>query len=98
MSWKNTIRKDLRPEDYRERDARDKSMEASRRREVDRRIEKVQEDLKEVRNFISFFHNHTQAEDWEYDLAPSLKSIDEFKKHLEEEIKEYYERQNYQGE
>ena len=38
MSWKNTIRKDLRPEDYRERDARDAMMESSRIKDIDRRI------------------------------------------------------------
>ena len=91
------IRKDLRPEDYRERDARDAMMESSRIKEIDRRIKKVKQDLQEVKNFITGFHNHTDGEDWEYDEAPSLKAFDNLKEELEKEIEEYYEHLNYQG-
>jgi hypothetical protein len=98
MSWEDTIRKGLTPEDYREMDARDAMNAPSHAKEMDRIIKKVQDDLKEVKNFITAFHNHTGSDDWEYDLQPSLRAFDNLKKELEEEIKEYYERQNYQGE
>ena len=97
MNWEDTIRKDLRPEDYREMDARDAMNAPSHAKSTEKLIKKVQQDLQEVKNFITAFHNHTDGEDWEYDMQPSLKAFDNLKEELEKEIKEHYERQNYQG-
>jgi len=97
MSWENTIRKDLRPEDYREMDARDAMNASSYHKHIDKIIKKVRQDLQEVKNFITGFHNHTDGEDWEYDEAPSLKAFDNLTRELEKEIEEYYEQLNYQG-
>ena len=97
MNWEDTIRKNLRPEDYREMDARDAMNASSHVKEMDRIIKQVQGDLVSVKNFITSFHNHTGPDDWEYDMKPSLRAFDKLKRELEEEIKEYYERLNYQG-
>ena len=97
MSWKNTIRKDLRPEDYREMDARDAMNASSYAKSTEKLIKKVKQDLQEVKNFITAFHNHTGPDDWEYDMQPSLKAFDNLTRELEKEIEEYYEQLNYQG-
>jgi len=97
MSWEDTIRKDLTSEDYREMDARDAMNASSHAKYMDKIIKKVQGDLVMVKDFITSFHNHQQAEDWEYDMQPSIKAFDDLKRELEKEIEEYYERINYQG-
>ena len=97
MSWENTIRKDLRPEDYREMDARDAMNAPSHAKYIDKIIKQVQGDLARVKSFITAFHNHQDGEDWKYDMQPSIKAFDNLKEELEKEIEEYYERLNYQG-
>ena len=97
MTWEDTIRKGRTPEDEREASARDAMNAPSHAKYIDKIIKQVQGDLVRVKNFITAFHNHTDGEDWEYDMQPSVKAFDNLKEELEKEIKEYYEQINYQG-
>jgi len=76
-------------------DARDAMNAPSHAKYIDKIIKKVRQDLQEVKNFITGFHNHTDGEDWEYDMQPSVKAFDNLNEELEKEIEEYYERLNY---